>query len=219
MTNYDKPSKLADYIIADLGKNRPFSPNGLMNERDIIARLNGSDLMITNTGHDAHHLVINELLKRGAFEHVTGNTYRCLVQTITIKEAFSEKNYTAPIRRLLPTDKVHKVVSYKPVIASPYPKILILATEYFCCTIDDILNKNRGRDIAYRRFMVQKAIRELSDTEMSFDCIGDIFKQDHSSVIYAVARVDQVASLKESYDFFSAWLKRKIKKAGYKHAA
>ena len=97
----------------------------------------------------------------------------------------------------LATDDEHGVELSLPVsqyemmdaFEEPVERIMEAVANYFYIPVEQMISKDRSKDVAYPRQMAMYMIRQ--ELEYSFPDIAKIFKRDHTTVMHACNKIEE----------------------------
>ena len=71
----------------------------------------------------------------------------------------------------------------------PVERIMEAVANYFYIPVEQMISKDRSKDVAYPRQMAMYMIRQ--ELEYSFPDIAKIFKRDHTTVMHACNKIEE----------------------------
>jgi chromosomal replication initiator protein len=115
---------------------------------------------------------------------------------ILIKYFVSLQTYTSLYQRKIDMSTVKSIIKNTNIYQRSVNDIQKLTAEYFNISISDLLSNKKSRNFSYPRQVGMYLCRKLTD--LSFKDIGGAFgDKDHSTVIYAVKRIEKEKSKKQ----------------------
>ena len=115
----------------------------------------------------------------------TTNDLKILIQFFV-----SLQTYTSLYQRKIDMSTVKSIIKNTNIYKRSVNDIQKLTSEYFNISISDLLSNKKSRDLSYPRQVGMYLCRKLTD--LSFKDIGGAFgNKDHSTVIYAVKRIEK----------------------------
>jgi chromosomal replication initiator protein len=115
---------------------------------------------------------------------------------ILIKYFVSLQTYTSLYQRKIDMSTVKSIIKSTNIYKRNLNDIQKLTAEYFNINVSDLLSNKKSRDFSYPRQVGMYLCRKLTD--LSFKDIGRAFgNKDHSTVIYAVKRIEKEKNKKQ----------------------
>jgi chromosomal replication initiator protein len=115
---------------------------------------------------------------------------------ILIQYFVNLQTHTSLYQRKIDMSTVKSIIKHTSIYHKSVNDIQKLTAEYFNISISDLLSNKKSRDFSYPRQVCMYLCRKLTD--LSFKDIGRAFgNKDHSTVIYAVNRVEKEKTKKQ----------------------
>ena len=193
---FKKGNRTRYYGTGELGKGKPYKTmQGAQKRLDYLKNLFKGNIALASTmkiiQEKAREENLNILDDVAFFLANTTNDLKILIQYFV-----SLQTHTSLYQRKIDMSTVKSIIKNINIYQRSLNDIQKLTAEYFNINMSDLLSNKKSRDFSYPRQVGMYLCRKLTD--LSFKDIGRAFgNKDHSTVIYAVKRIEKEKNKKQ----------------------